>query len=394
MARVLVVDDEDPIRRVVRATLVRAGHEPDEASSGEQALRLATDRAYDIALVDFRIPDMDGVRVLKRLRQLQPGCLRVLMSGQLDLPTIMNAVNHGEVTRVIDKPFTGSALLAAIDAVLAARRTMHDVIRLQEAAIASQERAHLVDCLRGGNIHLAAQPILRASTGRPFAYELLLRSTHPVMNGPLPVLLAAERHGLLGEVSAAVIDDAVNWLERLDPTVKVFINIHPDELADGTAVMTRLAPLQPYAHRVVLEITERSRLQAISNWEAAVDAIADAGFALAVDDLGAGYSSLAVLAELKPAYVKVDMSIVRGIDTDPRKQRLVELLVRFADATQALLVAEGIETQDEADALLECGAHLVQGYLFGRPESRANLPGTGLSAWRPPPDEGDACLPS
>ena len=93
------------------------------------------------------------------------------------------------------------------------------------------------------------------------------------------------------------------------------------------------------------------------------------GFAIAVDDLGAGYSSLSVLAELQPSFIKVDMSIVRGIDCDPRKQRLVDLLCRFADATDATLIAEGVETGEEAAALRECGAHLLQGYLFGKPSS-------------------------
>ena len=78
-------------------------------------------------------------------------------------------------------------------------------------------------------------------------------------------------------------------------------------------------------------------------------------------------SSLSVLAELQPSYIKVDMSIVRGVDHEPQKRRLVELLCRFAEATDALLVAEGVETDEEAETLRAIGAHLLQGYLFGRP---------------------------
>jgi len=100
--------------------------------------------------------------------------------------------------------------------------------------------------------------------------------------------------------------------------------------------------------------------------------VTEMGFSIAVDDLGAGYSSLSVLAELQPRFIKVDMSIVRGIDTEPRKQRLVDLLTRFAEATGATLIAEGVETTEEAEALRSCGAHWLQGYLFGRPS--AELP--------------------
>ena len=92
------------------------------------------------------------------------------------------------------------------------------------------------------------------------------------------------------------------------------------------------------------------------------------GWATAVDDLGAGYSSLSVLAELQPQYIKVDMSIVRNIDREARKRRLMEMLYRFSDATGSSLVAEGVETEDEEATVRACGAPLMQGYLFGRPQ--------------------------
>lgn len=367
MARVLVVDDEVRIQTAVERQLRRAGHTVDTAGCAEQACRLAMERAYDVVIADYNLGADDGVSVLQRLRELQPGCLRILMSGQLDMPTIIHAINHGEVTRVLRKPLSGPGLNQAVDDVLSAREAMRKLIHLQEATVSRRQRLHLEECLGNGDIQLAAQPIVAAQTGMPVAYEALLRSRHPVLDGPLPVLVAAERHQMLADVSRAVINRACRWLDRLSPDVRLFMNVHPDELADSMAFLDRLGPLRHQAHRVVLEITERNRLRGIANWESTVQSLTDAGFALAVDDLGAGYSSLAVLAELQPAYVKVDMSIVRNVDTDARKRRLVDLLVRFADATDATLVAEGVETEGEAEALRACGAHLLQGYLFGRP---------------------------
>ena len=372
MARVLVVDDEVRIQTAVERLLTRAGHTVDTAGTAEQADRLACERPFDVVLVDYHLGPDDGVTVLQRLREQQPGCLRILMSGRLDLPTIIHAINHGEVTRVLRKPISGAALNQAVEDVLAAREAMRKLIHLQEATVSRKQRAHLVECLENDDIMLAVQPIVNAQSGAVFAYECLLRSRHPILDGPLPLLLAAERHDMLAQLSSRVIELARRWLDRLDPDIKLFVNIHPDELADGEAFLERLRPLAIAPERIVLEITERNRLHGIANWERTVDAITDAGFALAVDDLGAGYSSLSVLAELQPAYVKVDMSIVRHIDTDGRKQRLVDLLVRFADATGATLVAEGVETEGEAAALRACGAHLLQGYLFGRPELHAD----------------------
>ena len=174
---------------------------------------------------------------------------------------------------------------------------------------------------------------------------------------------------MLPELGRAVSRFAAGWMEQLPDEIRLFMNLHPDELADPDGMCSSLEPLQPWASRVVLEITERSRLQGIEAWDDSVDRVTKMGFSIAVDDLGAGYSSLSVLAELQPSFIKVDMSIVRGIDCDPRKQRLVDLLCRFADATSATLIAEGVETSEEAEALRGCGAHLLQGYLFGKPST-------------------------
>ena len=86
-----------------------------------------------------------------------------------------------------------------------------------------------------------------------------------------------------------------------------------------------------------------------------------------MDDLGAGYNALSILADLQPRIIKIDMSIVRNCDTELRKQRLVDLLAKFSDATGAMMVAEGVETEAEAIVLRKCGAHLLQGYLFHKP---------------------------
>jgi EAL domain-containing protein (putative c-di-GMP-specific phosphodiesterase class I) len=88
---------------------------------------------------------------------------------------------------------------------------------------------------------------------------------------------------------------------------------------------------------------------------------------VAVDDLGAGYSSLSALAAFKPEFMKVDMSIVRGADADAHKRQLLELLAQFARATGATLIAEGVETRAETETLTACGAHWMQGFLWGRP---------------------------
>ena len=143
--------------------------------------------------------------------------------------------------------------------------------------------------------------------------------------------------------------------------------MHPAELRDEASVRRRVEPLLAQAHRIVLEITERSHILRMTGWQSAIDFLTRSGFRIAVDDVGAGYNSLSVLAELRPAFIKVDMSITRNIDREERRQRVLELLFRFARATHTQLIVEGIETQAEATSVLAIGADLLQGFLYGRP---------------------------
>ncbi len=117
----------------------------------------------------------------------------------------------------------------------------------------------------------------------------------------------------------------------------------------------------------MLEITERSDVLQMDGWQETLDFLTAAGFRFAVDDVGSGYNSLAVLAELRPAFMKVDRSIVQQIERDEHKQRLLELLAMFARATHIQLIVEGIETEMEATVVRRIGTDMLQGYLFGRP---------------------------
>jgi EAL domain-containing protein (putative c-di-GMP-specific phosphodiesterase class I) len=246
---------------------------------------------------------------------------------------------------------------------------MAEVVELQKRSVRDAERRMLQEAIEGDMLSLALQPIAKATkVPEVIGYEALLRSSHSVLNGPLPLLRAAERTGQLTEIARAVSECAANCLELIPSNRVLFVNLHPEELTDLDVARGSLSPLIPYADRVVLEITERVRLQTIGNWEEAVKELAATGFRLAVDDLGSGYNSLSILADLQPRFIKADMSIVRNLDREPRKQRLIELLARFAEATDALLIAEGVEEEAEFEALRTCAAHLVQGYWIGRPE--------------------------
>jgi EAL domain-containing protein (putative c-di-GMP-specific phosphodiesterase class I) len=130
----------------------------------------------------------------------------------------------------------------------------------------------------------------------------------------------------------------------------------------------RIEPLTRVSERLIIEVTERCDVLGVDSWNDGIRALVESGFKLAVDDLGSGYSSLIVLATLRPQYLKADKSIVRNLDSDDRKRQLISLLAAFAAGTGASLIAEGVETEAEAAALEKIGVHLQQGYFFGRPD--------------------------
>lgn len=367
MARILVVDDESLVRRAMTRILTTEGYSVVTAGDGEEALRYAADTVFDLAIVDYDMPGRDGLWVLSSLRELMPGCIRVLMTGRTDFPIVVEAVNRGEVLRVIQKPFEPTRIRALVEEAFGAVERMQAVREAQQRAVQDSERAMLEQGIASHHFRLAIQPIVRAGTGASYGYESLLRSTHPVLDGPLPILKVAERANLLNELGHLVACRAADVLTRIPQDAVLFVNLHPEQLADPRLIEHTLSPLVPYARRCALEITERSKLKDITCWDTAIDRLQEAGFDIAVDDLGAGYNALSILADLKPRYIKIDMSIVRNVDCEPRKQRLVELLCKFGEATDALVIGEGVETQAEAETLMACGSHLLQGYYFGRP---------------------------
>jgi EAL domain-containing protein (putative c-di-GMP-specific phosphodiesterase class I) len=118
---------------------------------------------------------------------------------------------------------------------------------------------------------------------------------------------------------------------------------------------------------VVLEVTEREAVEDYDLFKEAATYYSDIGFAIAVDDTGAGYSSLETVVELKPKYIKLDISIIREIDKNILKQELIKAIVGLSKKMHSIVIAEGIETEEELNTLKEIGINFGQGFLFGKP---------------------------
>jgi len=216
------------------------------------------------------------------------------------------------------------------------------------------------------SLWMAYQPIVDATTRSTVAYEALLRSREPALPHPGAILDAAERLGRLDDVGRAVRRKAPEAMPSAPPSSMLFVNLHSSDLNDDE-LTSPTSPLASLARRAVLEITERSSLEHVKDLRSRIARLREMGFRIAIDDLGAGYAGLTSFMQLEPDFVKLDMSLVRDVHKNKIKQRLVRSMTALCKDLGIAVVAEGIETPEERDLIVEMGCPLLQGYLFAKP---------------------------
>jgi len=215
-------------------------------------------------------------------------------------------------------------------------------------------------------LYVVFQPIVSWSRGVVVAFEALMRSRSSDCGRPDQLLAAAERQGRLHDLGRAVRERVAARISELPGHADVYVNLHAADLTDPELVLVR-SPLGPYARRIVYEITERAAVQCIDEAMQTLSVLKALGYRVAIDDLGAGFASLSMLALVRPDVVKIDMSLVQGARRDAACRILLHGLGQIIGRLGVPAVAEGVETVEDLTTVLEAGADLVQGYLLARP---------------------------
>lgn len=368
---VLLVDDDAAIRASYAHVLRRRGYTFCAAPSGQAAHELLARESFDAVLSDIAMPGLDGIGLLKLVRASGNLVPFVLMTGSPQTEHAIDALSFG-AARFLLKPLDVDALGVAVDdAVRRGRdeRAAREWIARgkAEAHRAERESATFEQALL--SIWPAFQPIVAAQNGEPMAFEALMRTTHPLLDSPLKMLEAGERLKKLPQLGQTMRDQVAAAIGRAPPDALFFINLHPLDLEDAH-LFSPAAPLTAFASRVVLEITERASLAEIGGLESRIAQLRKLGYRIAVDDLGAGYAGLSSLAELRPEFVKLDASLIRGVEKDPVRQRLIAMLADFCHHHGARVIAEGVETNEERESLVANHCDWLQGYYFARPGKR------------------------
>jgi EAL domain-containing protein (putative c-di-GMP-specific phosphodiesterase class I) len=371
MAKILLVDDDPGVLRAYSVTLQRAGHAVEKAGDGEEALERLRSDAFDVIVSDISMPRMSGLEFLGAVRERDLDVPVVLMTGGPDLQTAVRAVEYGAL-RYFTKPVEAADLLEAVRRAAA----LHGMAKLKRQALElvgtdskwlgdrATLEVHFANALR--SLWLAYQPIVSWRERRVFGYEALVRSAEPALARPDDLLQAAERLHRLSDLGRAIRAQAAAAVASAPAGATLFVNLHAADLEDEE-LHDLTSPLSRVAGRVVLEITERASLDGLKDAKRHVTSLRQMGYRIAVDDLGAGYAGLSSFALLEPEVAKLDMSIVRNVDTDTKKQSIVRSMAKLCGELGVLAITEGVETPAERSTLSELGCDLLQGYLFARP---------------------------
>ncbi|MBZ5755695.1 GGDEF domain-containing protein [Pseudomonas sp. S5(2021)] len=232
--------------------------------------------------------------------------------------------------------------------------------------------------LAQGDINTLFQPIVSLSERRILGYEALSRGpSNSPLHSPLTLFAAARHAGRLDALELACRHSACKRFSGGKLQGKLFLNASPESLLDASHKTGRtLALLQELGippSMVVIELTEQTPIEDFGLLDKALHHYRAMGFSIAIDDLGAGYSSLRLWSELRPDYVKIDRYFIDGIHQDRVKREFVGSILKIARASRAEVIAEGIELPEELAVLAEMGVDLVQGYLIGRPQEHPRI---------------------
>jgi EAL domain-containing protein (putative c-di-GMP-specific phosphodiesterase class I) len=377
---VLIVDDDRAVLKMTRKVLMRRGYRVVACSNGDEALLWLGRETFDCMVSDVQMPGINGLRLLRAVRDRDLDIPVVLMTGHPDVGTAAAAVEYGAFQYLI-KPVGNDRLdetvARAANAGRIARLKRDYAEQFGSGVFPAGDRAGLDAMLDRAlaSLWMAYQPIVLAADGGIFAQEGLLRSEEASLPDPGAILEVAQRSDRLYEVGRLVRATVRQAMDAAGEHWLFFVNLHPSDLQDPELYQAD-APLSCFAERVVLEITERASLEALSDLSERIASLREMGFRIALDDLGAGYAGLTSFVRLEPEFVKLDISLIRGVHENSAKQKIIGSMVSLCHEMGKQIIAEGVELRAERDALVELGCDLLQGYLFAKPGKLPAKPGS------------------
>ena len=247
-------------------------------------------------------------------------------------------------------------------------------LSLQSSNLNNPELIELKRIIAHELIETVFQPVVCLNTGKVIAYEALSRGPKgSLFEFPKKMFEAAKKYNLLNELEYLCRTASIKNSRGITKTHLLFLNVDPSTLQHSISpkgvtksfLKSENIPLK----KIVLEITEKSAIADYNSFRKIVDYYRKQGYNIAVDDAGAGYSGLQMMVEIRPQWIKLDMSLIRNIDKNQYKKLFVKHFYQFALTANIAVVAEGVESLDELNELIDIGIPYAQGYYLSKPAS-------------------------
>lgn len=397
--RVLIADD-DPTLREALAELVSGDTSLElvgAAADAEEAVRLAHEHHPDVALLDVKMPRGGGPRAAREIKTGSAATRILALSAYGDRVAVVEMLRAGAVGYLL-KGASATEILQGIHSAAEGGAPVTDELasslieelanKLEEEEREAQERKRRIERIRkvlaGDGLTMVFQPIFELESALVVGVEALARFTIEPARTPDVWFAEAEILGMGRELELAAVPAALGNLNLIPAEWFLSLNVSP---------ATALAPeflgevKGISSERVVVEMTEHAKVDDYDHLGRALGDLRSLGVRIAIDDAGAGYASLSHILRLSPDFVKLDVTLTQGIETDGNRRALARALITFASEIGLDIIAEGIETQDALDALRQLGVRFGQGYHLARPGALSELAANNQAEAQPISDK-------
>jgi len=361
---ILLVDDEREFVKMMTLGLQMRNYQVSAAYDGEEALEKVKANP-DIILLDVMLPKINGYEVCRRLREDEATHrIPIIMLTGRDISQDKIEGLYIGADDYITKPFETEELFARIEAIL--RRGQSFEEREKDKKLAIDEIKRIIN---DELIIPHFQPIFYLQPFRLLGIEVLSRLPQKCYFGSTEILFDAAFYlGTLLDLEMACHKKALSKLGKNAQENTIFFNISPYLVLDPKfRSAASLYSFYTHPEKVVLELTERTAIKDFDLFVQTLMLFKKEGFKISIDDIGSGYASLNSIVEIKPNFIKIDMPIIRNIEVDSVRQNLLKAIVMFCKESGFIVIAEGIEKQEELETLICFGVDAGQGYLLGRP---------------------------
>ena len=362
---ILLVEDDPVAVKNISSLLKSRNFKVECAVTGAEALEKAKNYP-DLIILDRYLPDVEGLEVCRKIRidKRLKNIPIVILTARNTIAEKIEGLYVG-ADDYITKPFESEELLARLEATL--RHSRFEELDEEEK---EQLIGELKKILNEKLIVPFFQPIVALDTFAPIGFEVLSRPPQKsILSNPEYLFKIAIASGMYFQLEMLCWETGFTKWKSFDRPEKLFLNCIPTIVEYDGFSAEALLGRGIILRNVVLEITERISIQNYALFFKKINKMKEVGLKVAVDDVGSGFASLDTIAETNPDYVKIDMSLIRDIDTDAVKQSVVDAIIGFCKKSGMITIAEGVETREELQKLISMGVNAAQGYYLAKPES-------------------------